>query len=533
MLDKIFWKVFAQRSAVCFFLILALLFSCALRVAVITSSNYGEVQMEMSSLKIKIANQRGTIFDCNMKPITNNQKKIIACISPTPNAITKISEILEGEELQSVLEALKDGKPVTCEVPRMIESEDIIFTEIYSTENKIPAIHTVGYADSEGNGVNGIEKAYDNILGIPSPIFIRYACDGKGKILPGVTPKTENTVSPDSNAVITTIDIDIQNIIEPYATALGKGAIIVADAKNSKIRGILSAPNFTTDAVSDLLNESSSPLFNRTIGAYNVGSVFKPCVAAAGIEKNYDYFCYECTGNFEIIDRAFNCHLKSGHSVLDLENAIANSCNTYFYNFSFLIGKESILKMADSLNFGRRIKLGNGIYTAEGTLPSNEKLNNLAHLANLSIGQGDFTASPISLLPLYSAIANKGKYYLPSIIEATIKNSVKTNYDIGSPSKAISEQTAEKLKTALWLVVNEGTGTLANPKTVTAAGKTATAQTGKYKNGKEIKSSWFCGFFPRENPEYVVIVFCEDTTVQTKSSAEIFAEIADKINSLE
>ena len=82
------------------------------------------------------------------------------------------------------------------------------------------------------------------------------------------------------------------------------------------------------------------------------------------------------------------------------------------------------------------------------------------------------------------------------------------------------------------MVVTEGTGVLANPKTVTAAGKTATAQTGKYKDGKEIKSSWFCGFFPKEDPEYVVIIFCEDQSLAAKSCAEIFAEIADKINSL-
>ena len=66
-------------------------------------------------------------------------------------------------------------------------------------------------------------------------------------------------------------------------------------------------------------------------------------------------------------------------------------------------------------------------------------------------------------------------------------------------------------------------------KTVSAAGKTATAQTGKYENGVEICQGWFCGFFPAENPRYTVTVFSENTKNQTKSCSEIFAIIADEV----
>ena len=134
----------------------------------------------------------------------------------------------------------------------------------------------------------------------------------------------------------------------------------------------------------------------------------------------------------------------------------------------------------------------------------------------------------MSLLPLYCAIANGGQYYLPSIVESTIQNGKEKVHDIGSPTKVFSSDTAEKLKGALSLVISEGTGTSAQPENTTAAGKTATAQTGKYKNNAEINSSWFCGFFPFETPKYVVIVFAEDTKKQTKSCAEIFAKIADE-----
>ena len=94
------------------------------------------------------------------------------------------------------------------------------------------------------------------------------------------------------------------------------------------------------------------------------------------------------------------------------------------------------------------------------------------------------------------------------------------------------EDFLEILKDYLKSVLSEGTGTAAKPKTVSAAGKTATAQTGKYVNGVEICQGWFCGFFPAEEPEYVIIVFSEDTTKQKLSCGEIFSILADRIHSI-
>ena len=108
---------------------------------------------------------------------------------------------------------------------------------------------------------------------------------------------------------------------------------VVADAKNSKIRAITSRPNFTTTTIEALLNDETTPLFNRALAAYNVGSVFKPLVAAAGIENNLEDFSYNCKGSLKIIDRTFHCHEEKGHKFVNLENAIAKSCNTYFFNF--------------------------------------------------------------------------------------------------------------------------------------------------------------------------------------------------------
>ena len=528
-----FWKIFSRRSAVCFFLIISLFLSCILRVAVIANSDYERVQLSQSSLKIKIANLRGTIFDRNLIPLTNKDKKIIACVSPTPRAVTAISSVLKGEELENVLARLKNGKPVTVEVDEIIECDGIVCTEVYTHNTKdTPAIHTLGYINADNKGVSGIEKAYDGILYSKSTVNISYTCDGLGNILEGIPPTLQNDTSVIAGGVVSTIDINFQNIVETAAQNIESGAVIVAESETNKIRGIASRPNFDCTNITEYLNKENSPLFNRTVSAYNVGSVFKPCVAVAGIENGYKDFTHLCTGSSEIIDRVFRCHKHDGHGITDLKGGIANSCNTYFYNFASKVGGDQIYKTARVFGFGGNFKICENFYTAKSTVPAKETLQNIARLANFSIGQGELTASPVSMLNLYSAIANGGKYYLPSVIEGTLQNGEITPYNIGSPTVAMKETTAEILKECLKEVVEEGTGTSAKPLNASAAGKTATAQTGKKQNGKEICSTWFCGFFPFESPKYTVIVFCENSQKQTKSCAEIFAQIADKITSL-
>ena len=244
------------------------------------------------------------------------------------------------------------------------------------------------------------------------------------------------------------------------------------------------------------------------------------------------WYCYSCSGSCEIIDRKFKCHKTDGHGEMNLETAIANSCNTYFYNFAFKIGKDAVYNTASSLRFGKSLKLCEGIYTKGSNLPQKAKLENIAYLANLSIGQGELLLSPISILTLYSAIASDGAYYIPSLVEGTVQNGSLTQYDIGNPTRVMKSTTAKILRNYLESVLEEGTGESAKPKTVSAAGKTATAQTGKYQNGVEICQGWFCGFFPADNPQYIVTVFSENTLRQSKSCGEVFSIIADEIANL-
>lgn len=504
-----------------------------LRVAVAATDTKAQVQAESQHLRLSITKQRRTIFDSNLIPITNSNKKIIAAVSPTPRAITAISAVLEGDQLKDVLERLKGGKPILCEVPEYISCDGIVCTTVfdYSSSDEL-ANHLIGYTDNSLNGISGLEKAYNAFLYTESEVSVLYECNGKGDILEGTAPKLENDTSIEASGLVTTLDINIQNIAENASKNLEVGAVVVADAKNGKIRASVSRPCFDSKNISQYLNYETSPLLNRAVNPYNVGSVFKPCVAIAGISKSLSWFCHNCKGSTKIIDRIFKCHKYDGHGYMNLRTALANSCNTYFYNFAIKIGKDEIYKTALNLRFGKKLKLAENFYTHSGNMPNVQTLNNNAQLANFSIGQGELLLSPISMLPLYCSIASNGSYYIPSVVEGTLENGSFSEYDIGSPTKVTDEKTAEILRRYLTSVLTEGTGETAMPKTVSAAGKTATAQTGKYQNGVEICQGWFCGFFPAENPQYVVIVFSEDTTRQNISCGEIFAQIADGVYGL-
>ncbi len=529
MENHVWWRFFVHRAALCYFILILLFFTGFLRVAVIARDDYTEALKSHGRLKMEIASLRGTVYDCNMLPFTNTKSKIIACVTPTNRAKTAISTVLKGEALEDLLTRLSQGMPVMCEVPEIIECDGIYCTTVFYDDTSVLAPHTIGYVNNDNKGVSGIQAAFDKLLYSNKSANFTFSCDGLGNILEGIDPEINNDTSVIANGVVTTLDYNIQSIIEETANPLTKGAVVVAEADTLKIRGIVSRPNFNNLNISEFLNDPSSPLFNRAVNCYAVGSAFKPCIAAAAIENGLKNTRYNCVGKMQIIDRSFNCHERLGHGTLNLEYALANSCNTYFFNLALKTGADGVFKMADVLHFGRKIKLCDGIYTATGTTPSLTKLQNDAHLANFSIGQGDFTASPVSMLTLYSAIANGGKYYMPSLIEGTYKSGSLKKYEIGYPTKAMEPETAESIKKYLQTVITEGTGGAALPKTVSAAGKTATAQTGKFQNGREILSSWFCGFFPADNPRYIIIVFCENSSLQTESCAEIFAKTADKI----
>ena len=471
-------------------------------------------------------------MDCNMLPITNSETEIYAACLPTSSAKAIIPTLLEGKEKERVTGILADNGCAVCVVPYEVDCDGVTYIKLPKRvgENTL-AHHIIGCVNSEMSGTSGLEYAYNDILSSGSLLYAYFTVDGKGDYLLGVPPYFGPCESISSNSVVTTIDINIQKAVEGSLGGMIKGAVIVCESQTGKIRAICSKPDFSFEDLEKSLNDTNSPLVNRAVSCFSVGSVFKPCIAAAAIENGMGNTLFTCEGKTQIENRTFNCHKHEGHGLADMRLALKESCNCYFYNLSCNLGAETIYTYAKRFSLGSKIKLGDNIYAESGIIPSVSKLETLSSRANFGIGQGEILLSPVALLNLYNAIATDGSYVMPSLIEKTVCMGKTEEYKPFPPTKAIKSSTAKELRSYLQDVVEDGTGIAAKSEKITAAGKTATAQTGRFNiNGTEITNSWFCGYSSINNTMYTVVVMSEGDF--QKSPSAIFREICENINDL-
>ncbi len=513
-------------------LFIAIFISLLRIVSVALNQTFSAAAQRQGSYKLTVSRQRGTIFDANMLPITNNETEIIAAVTPAFGVMDEIREYLYDESPATLAHRLADGKPVLVRLKEEVNTKNVKSVRVYKNSGGM-ATHLIGYTDGEGHGVCGVEAAFDELLYSEDSVEFIFSMSAAGEILEGGAEVKKNS-DAEHNGVQLTIDTKIQRAVEA-AAVLKSGAVVVSEVGTGKIRALASYPDYDVKNLKDYLNDESSPLINRAFCAYNVGSVFKPCVAAAAIEDGvYKSMIYDCRGYREIAGKSFACHNRSGHGVMNIKSALRESCNTYFYTLGISLGADKLYDMASALGFGTRYSFGGGLSTEQGHLPSVAEIGASAQsIANLSIGQGSLMLTPIALLPLYEAIANGGVYHRPSLIEGEISGGrLQKKEEENYPTRIMSEQTAKVLSEALLEVLESGTGKNASPKLCTAAGKTATAQTGWRQDGKAVDHSWLCGFFPADNPQYVVVIISENTSGGGTPCAPLFSAICDAIYTL-
>ncbi|MBQ0083792.1 MAG: penicillin-binding protein 2 [Clostridiales bacterium] len=527
-------KVFiGKRIVLVYVMTVIIAFGAVLRIMVLNTDEKVKASAGENRYRIKLSDMRITVFDCNMNPITNSEDKIMAVVYPTPRAITAVSTFLSDTELTDLKKRLSSGMPAAVELPKEIECDGVYCFTLKCNKASVNVCpQLIGYTDSQGVGVMGIQKAYQNEL-YHEDISALVSTDGLGGLLLGGEAELSVDLRDYNSGIMLTIDSSLQTVLQNSMKSVKSGAAVLIEASSGKIRAMVSLPDFDTSNVAAYLGSEDSPFVNRALSAYNVGSVFKPVVAAAILESGIysDYTVY-CSGSAKIDDHIFGCHKSEGHGLVNLENAITQSCNVFFYNIAEKIGADKILETASLFRFGKTVDIG-GIYTDAGSFPKNGSEQSPTDIANLSIGQGSVLLSPISLAMVYEAIANGGIYNTPTVFEGRVEKGALIPAKASSPTRAFTEKTADTLKNYLKNVVSSGTGNAAKPEYTTAAGKTATAQTGWQKNGRIIQNSWFCGFFPDDKPKYVAVVMIDDTDKNGTYAAPIFKNIADGVSLLE
>lgn len=523
-----------RKRIVALTLVLFLTFSSlSFRIYLLGVKNIYSVSTTNTLKTNTIALSRGNVYDRNLKRITNSKEKYIACIKPTAKSFVEIERLLNKTQVET---ELKKGHLVTVTVPEadyFKESNDILTLTTFERYEGNLLSHILGYCNAN-KGEYGIEKYYDSVLTKASgSISLKYHCDALGRVLNGEPSEVYNDNYNNASGVVLTIDKDIQKILENALINhnIEVGCGIVLDVETSDILACASLPVIDRTNLEETLKNENSPFVNRAFSGYSVGSVFKIVTAASALENGASDLIYECNGSIKKSDNTFNCNKKDGHGEMDLKNALTYSCNPYFIELSCNVGGENLLKTAQSLGFNSPTNFGNGYLTDKGNLPETEELNSSASIGNLGFGQGSLLATPLQIANCYATFANGGIYTEPSLIKGFIDEDEKfTSTNEKTSKRVLKTETCNILKEYLLNVVTSGTGKPAFTSLFLSCGKTATAESGQYdKTGVEISHSWYVGFFPYENPKYVICIMKENGVSGSSDCAPVFKEVAEEI----
>jgi penicillin-binding protein 2 len=374
-------------------------------------------------------------------------------------------------------------------------------------------------------GKAGIERFYNQLL---------TGKDGERQVLVDSMGREVGLVDDEKDSVIggevqLTIDLDLQSVAEKLLEDK-VGAVVAMDPRNGEILAMASAPSFDPNAFSprissddwnELIGDPNSPMQNRSIqNSYSPGSIFKLIMSDAGLEEGLldDDTTVVCRGSAVYYGRTFHCHDSKGHGALHLEQAIAKSCNIFFYELGRRLGISKIAEHAHALGLGEKT----GIDLPgerSGVMPSPEwKMQTrrakwyAGETISVSIGQGAVSTTPLQLLRAVSAIATGGVLTTPHVLLKAEKAG-----DLKWPTHKIpiGEEHASRIREGMWESVNNwGTGHNAAIPGLDICGKTGTVQVIGNENKRLAEDdiedhSWFVGFANRDNPEIAVVVFIE------------------------
>ncbi len=471
-----------------FISLLSLTALCAhiFNIAAIKQASYAQNAASERRSTETIKNCRGVIYDKNMIPLVDDKAERVT---------------------------LADGQSTEC-------------------EKRYPdgtAAHTVGYTLSDGSGASGAEKAFDAVLTSNAEKRAVYMTDAAGGKLKKTLTELTNT-EPGENIKLT-IDATVQKIAEKVADEYIKnGAIVILDVNSFDAVAVVSRPNFDRNDVESALGDANSPLLNRALSPYNAGSIFKIITTAAYLENGGDESrIYPCNGYVTADGLDFKCNSENGHGELNLKNAFAKSCNSYFYNAAMSIGADVIIDEAKKFSLGDTL-LNCDLDESPGYLPSGREFS-LRDAANTGIGQGEILITPLQAANMVCIIASGGTAKNINIADSIVRTdgaqvkNLRSGDEKGGKT-VINRRTAYAIGEMMREAVLEGTAQAAQNGVVAIAGKTGTAETGWNRGGTPMVHGWFCGFFPYDNPRYAMAVFAEDGKSGSAACIPAFRQIA-------
>jgi penicillin-binding protein 2 len=390
-------------------------------------------------------------------------------------------------------------------------------------------------------GKAGIEKSYEEKLkGIDGKEQVEVDSSGR---LKKILAKREPVAG---DGLVLSIDSDLQAKTREYLSSqlksqnLAKGVAIVSDPRNGEVLAIVSLPDYDNNIFSSpnlsevypqLANDLNQPLFNRAIsGTYPSGSTIKPVVAAAALQEGVvgvNDWINDDKGELDVPNQydpsiIYRYPAEKACGWINITKAIAESCNVFFYTIGGGFDKIKGLGVGNLDKYFNLFGLGTktGIDLdgeAKGLVPTPEwkqKVKKepwvLGDTYHLSIGQGDLGATPLQINNYTQAIANGGTLFEPRIAKELLSDSgevTKTLSSVILRKNFIDDSNLNIVRQGMRACVTGGSCNQLSSLSVSAAGKTGTAETGKQ---NEENHGWFTAFAPYENPQIAVTVLIEN-----------------------
>ncbi|QLB12463.1 peptidoglycan glycosyltransferase /cell elongation-specific peptidoglycan D,D-transpeptidase [Bisgaardia hudsonensis] len=442
------------------------------------------------------------------------------------------------------------GEPLTHVLGYVAKINDRDVERLKKKENY------ANYAGSHDIGKLGVERYYEEQLH-GTVGFEEVEVNNRGKVV----RKLREQPAIAGKSIHLTIDLELQRYIYELLENR-RAAVVVLDPKDSSILAMVSTPSYdnnlfvggiSSSQYKQLLEDPDRPLYSRvTQGAYPPASTVKPFVAVSGLQEKV------ITPHTTIFDpgywilpnstKKFRDWKRSGHGNTDLNKAIMESSDTFFYQLAYNMGIDRFSTWMKRFGFG----MPTGIDIKEetdGNMPSREwKMKRYkkswlqGDTISVGIGQGYWTATPLQVAKALAVLVNNGKVNTPHLMKVIEGTTIET-YQDPLLYEDITEPNVEYwsiAKKGMYNVINgsSGTGRKAfSGANYHVAGKSGTAQVFSLKENQvydasELKNkfhdhAWFIAYAPYEDPKMIVSVILENAGGGSSNAAPIVRQIMD------
>ncbi len=439
--------------------------------------------------------------------------------------------------------------------------------------NNSLACDAIGFTRSDNQGLYGLEEYYNDVLsGTPGREY--------GYLNDDAALERTTIAAVDGNSIVTTIDANIQSIVEKYLKKFDEQyknnyterngsnntGCIIMEVDTGEILAMASYPNFDLNnyrnvenlygmsMVDEVGNKTGEYITEENFAAmddelqqqqfnalwrnfcihdtYEPGSVAKPFTVAAALDSGSitGNETYQCNGYLYIGGHEISCHNTYGDGLLTVAESVERSCNVAMMHINEATGINKFIDYQHIFNFGLKTNIDLAGESRTASLVYNKNTMGPTDLATNSFGQG-YNVSMIQMITGFCSLINGGNYYEPHMVSKIISPSGATvqNIEPRLLKQTVSASTSEKIVEYCNLVVTgeHGTGKTARPAGYMIGGKTGTAETLPRGNEEYVVS--FMGYAPADDPQIAIYVVVDRPNVQYQDDAKFATRIVRSI----